>query len=423
MARKSIRWLRSFANNLLFKHIDLQKQWELSYCFSICTIMAGRSVEMVETVLEYLRDYGGLSFREKPLNDVDALALCQLSYLKFEGLVPETEGEKMVLLKELACEERVEYLFTDKRFERENRALFRSMSESRRFENLGLNFYVTVVDKTLETQFSAITFFPEGEYPFLAYRGTDESIVGWKEDFNMAYRERVPGQFLGRDYLEWIAGKIEGGLYLGGHSKGGYLAVYSAMTCTELLQDRIVRVYSMDGPGLRQDLLIKDLDGRLGGKIRKFLPHCSLVGLLFEQSHRYFVVESRALGILQHDPFTWIVKGDHFELVPDVYQSRKKADSTLNRWMDALEESQLHLMIETVFTVLEASRASDLIQFGNFKKQSLAGMVRALGQLDDKTRRGLADIWNILLEIAGEDALQEVSSWQRKIGTFVKRRR
>lgn len=143
---------------------------------------------MAGTVIEYLQKYGDISFREKPLNDVDSLALCQLSYLKFDGMVSDVRHNgPSVTLREIAERPDVDKLFGDVRFEKENRALFEGMLSGRRFRDMKLNCYINLVEKEWETQFSAITFILDDGTLFLAFRGTDETIVGWKEDFNMAF--------------------------------------------------------------------------------------------------------------------------------------------------------------------------------------------------------------------------------------------
>lgn len=204
---------------------------------------------MTDTITGYIKNYGDYTFMEKPMNDVDSLALCQFCYLKFDGLVPlVTENKRAVTLGELAAHEKFEQLFADERYEKVNRELFDAMLHSRRFKSMKLNCYINIVEKEWETQFSAVTFILEDKTLYIAYRGTDESIVGWKEDFNMVFQSPVPGQAYAVKYLNMVTGKLKNRFYLGGHSKGGNLAVYAAMNCTKDVRDRILKIYSMDGP-------------------------------------------------------------------------------------------------------------------------------------------------------------------------------
>ena len=200
------------------------------------------------TVLDYLEKYGKYSFEEMPMTEVDSLALCQLSYLKFDGMVPGQE-EKAVLpavtLESLKDHPDFEKLFADVRYEKPNRALYEKMISGERFRSLQLNYYINVIEQRWETQFSAVTYTMGDGTRYIAYRGTDETIVGWKEDFNMAFLSPVPGQAYSVEYLNSVAEKFDGPFYVGGHSKGGNLAVYSAMNSTDLLQGFLYRLCLM----------------------------------------------------------------------------------------------------------------------------------------------------------------------------------
>ncbi|MCM1551791.1 MAG: DUF2974 domain-containing protein, partial [Butyrivibrio sp.] len=211
---------------------------------------------MANTMHAYLKEYGDVPFTERPMNDVDSLVLCQLAYLKFDGLVPGIDtNAPSVTLKELAKHPMADGLFADERFEKDNRELFARMLAGRRFCNLKLNCYINIVEKEWETQFAAITCILEDNTIYVAFRGTDETIVGWKEDFNMAYLSPVPGQAMSVKYLNMVTEKFGNLFYVGGHSKGGNFAVYSAMKCVPKVQERILKVYCMDGPGFRPEVL------------------------------------------------------------------------------------------------------------------------------------------------------------------------
>ena len=279
---------------------------------------------MAGTVIEYLQKYGDISFREKPLNDVDSLALCQLSYLKFDGMVSDVRHNgPSVTLREIAERPDVDKLFGDVRFEKENRALFEGMLSGRRFRDMKLNCYINLVEKEWETQFSAITFILDDGTLFLAFRGTDETIIGWKEDFNMAFLSPVPGQEYSVKYVNMVTGWLHQPFYIGGHSKGGNLAVYSGMKCAPFVQKRIQKIYSLDGPGFRPEVLKECHYNAIEGKVVKLLPHSSMIGMIFERDIHYRVVESNSHGLLQHDPFSWLVEEDHFVDVGDIYESQK----------------------------------------------------------------------------------------------------
>lgn len=363
------------------------------------------------TIIDYLKEYGNCSFEDMPMNDVDSLVLCQTSYLKFDGMVPDVRSnEEFVTLEEVAKHADYEKLFADTRFEKENRALFEAMLEGARYRTLRLCNYINVIEKEWETQFSAVTFLLKDGTVYVAFRGTDETIVGWKEDFNMAFLSPVPGQAYSVKYLNAVAEKIHSQIIVGGHSKGGNLAVYSSMNADSHVKEMIKKVYSMDGPGFRPEALESGCYDKIAGKVVKILPHSSLVGMIFERDMRYEVVESTTFGLAQHDPYTWLVEGRHFVKVNDIYESRKFVNNALNEWILSLNEVQLRTFVETLYQVVSASKAEDLIEFTADWKKSMNAVVAALREVDDETNQMLKEVIKSLFEIAGLHMKEEVKA-------------
>lgn len=365
----------------------------------------------METIIDYLEKYGDVSFFEKPFHDVDSLVLCQLSYLKFDGLVPEMKEKRPFLsIKELKEREAEGNLFADERFEKDNRALLAGILSGKRFGTLKLNYYVNEIDAEKQIQFSAVTFALEDGSYYVAFRGTDETIVGWKEDFNLAFSKPLPGQLSSVEYLDEAGSLLKGKLYTGGHSKGGNLAVYAAMNCKKEIQDRIVRIYSHDGPGFRPEILEKCGYEAVENRITKILPHSSLIGMLLESHENYQVVDSKSFGLLQHNPFNWKVEDDHFLLVDDIYSGRKFIDRTLNEWILSMEDEQMHAFVDTLFNVIEASQTDNLIDFAADWKTSMNNVMAAMKEVDEPTREVIKKIIRSLFEMASERAKQEIQS-------------
>lgn len=402
------------------------------------------------TVLDYLEKYGKYSFEEMPMTEVDSLALCQLAYLKFDGMVPgpdsdgktvasdmpgpesggriqresgpgglpEPAAEKLadslpelsgVTLDSLREHPDYEKLFADVRYEKPNRALYERMVQGKRFRDLRLNYYVNVIEEQWETQFSAVTYTLGDGTHYVAYRGTDETIVGWKEDFNMAFLSPVPGQAISVEYLNRVAEKFGGPLFVGGHSKGGNLAVYSAMNCEPDIQERLLKIYSMDGPGFRPEVL-KECDyGKIADRVVKILPTSSLVGMIFESGMYFQVVKSRTFGLLQHDLYTWLVTGNHLVRADHLYERRQQMDNTLNEWILSLNEQQLRTFVDTLYQVITASEADNLIDFTAEWKKSMNGIIAALKEVDEETVEALKEIVRSLFEIARENRRKQVA--------------
>lgn len=380
---------------------------------------------MVGTIIDYLKEYGDTPFAEMPLNDVDSLILCQLAYLKFDGIVSGVrENGPSIALREIASHADYEKLFADERYEEENRALFEAAVAGRRFCNMRLNCYINVVEKEWETQFSAVTYILEDSTLYIAFRGTDETIVGWKEDFNMAFLSPVPGQAYSVKYLNMVMGRLYKPFYIGGHSKGGNLAVYSAMKCIPRVQERILKIYNMDGPGFRPGVLEECGYDRIEDRVVKILPHSSLIGMIFEKEIRYTTVESNRFGLAQHDPYTWLVEENHFVLADDIYESTRFTDNTLNEWIYSLNEEQLRLLVDTLYQVITASKAESLIELTADWKKSMNSMVAAIKEIDEPTTKVLKEIIKSLFELAKVRMKEEVSMnlTSRKLGRWKSRK-
>lgn len=355
---------------------------------------------MADTILDYIKTYGEYTFAERPMTDVDSLVFCQFCYLKFDGMVPlVTENRRFVNMKQLREHADYEKLYADERFEKNNRALFEAMYESRRFRTLKMNCYINIVEPEWETQFSAITFFLDDGTMYIAFRGTDETIIGWKEDFNMAFRYPVPSQEYAAKYLNMVTGKLHNRFYVGGHSKGGNVAVYAAMKCTEAVKERILKIYSMDGPGFPKEVLKEKEYEEIEDRIVKILPHSSLVGMLFETSDHYKVVESKTFGLLQHDPFTWLLDKGEFIYVKNLSSLQKKRDEALNDWVCALPVKDRKIFVDTLYQVISASHAENLIDFTADWKKSMNGVVSAMKEIDADTKQTLKKIIKLLFEI------------------------
>lgn len=356
---------------------------------------------MAGTIIDYVREYGDRDWKEFPMNDVDSLVFCQLAYLKFDGLVPSyRENRASVTLEDIYRHADYEKLYADERYEKDNRALFEAMVHSKRFGRIRLNCYINIVEKEWETQFSAVACLLEDGTMYVAYRGTDETIVGWKEDFNMAFLNPVPGQEYSVKYLNMIAGKLWNRLYVGGHSKGGNLAVFAAMKCIPSIRQRIIKIYNMDGPGFRPEVLAAGGYQDIEDRVVKILPQSSVVGMIFEKDIHYKTVESKTFGLAQHNPFTWKVQKGGFVESDDIYERRRRMDDALNEWILSLDEKQLRTFVDTLYQVISASKAEDLITFTADWRKSMSGIIAALKEVDDQTVSMLKEVIKSFIEIA-----------------------
>ena len=353
------------------------------------------------TILDYLKDYGDYTFAERPFDEVDSLVLCQFAYLKFGGLVPSVDEDKPAVgLQELKEHADYDHLYADERYREDNTALFSGMYRSKRFRDLKINNYINQISLETETQFSAVTFRLPNGICYVAYRGTDETIVGWKEDLNLAFSEPVEGQRMSVEYLDRAAREIEGSFYVGGHSKGGNLATYACMNCDPTVRSRVMAIYDHDGPGFRPEVKARGAYDEIVDRIHKTIPHSSLVGMILYTDGIYSVVESRTMGLAQHNPYTWLVKDDHFQIVDELYAGRKFMDEALNQWILSLTQEQMHTFVDTLYQIVLASETDNLIDFSANWFQSLQKIGMALRDIDPQTGKAIIQIMKLFFAIA-----------------------
>lgn len=354
------------------------------------------------TLLDYLKEYGDYTLAEKPFCEVDSLILSQFSYLKFDGMLPEEAAQgaesRVVSLEQIRRHEQYDSLYGDERYRRDNTALFLGMYDSRRFHNTKIMNYVNRIDLDTEMQFAAVTIVLPDDMVYVAFRGTDETIVGWKEDLNLAFSEPVPGQLMSVEYLNHAAETFAGDFYVGGHSKGGNLAVYASMNCREAVRGRIVTIHDHDGPGFRPEVKAQGAYDEIAERIRKTVPRSSLVGMLLYSEGEYEVVESRTIGLAQHNPYTWLVRDDGFLIADDIRSGRKFMDKALNQWILSLSQEEMHTFVDTLYQVLLASETDNLIDFTANWMKSLHGIRMALKGLDQQTQKVILQILRALLD-------------------------
>ncbi len=359
-------------------------------------------------LFDYIQWRGDLHFRSAPFNEVDNLLCSMLAYLDLSGIVlPEPAA--VVPLGEVAQQ----YAQAHEN-ERKNRMgmlvpsqipqLLAEAALCARYQNVGLSAYANHIDDKEEKQFSAVTFHLGDGTRYVAYRGTDDTLVGWKENFNMSFSAFVPAQRDALEYLVKTAAACRDKLRIGGHSKGGNLAVFSAMSCGPRIQKRILEVYNNDGPGFRQSVLNQKNYENIRGRIRTLLPQSSLVGMLMEHEEEYEIVRSGSIGLLQHDGFTWEVMGNQFINMDTVSGGGRYMDRTLNGWVEQLDEEQRREFTQAVFDLLESSRAKTLTDLTANKLKTVTAMIGALKKQDKQTRDNLSRMFGLLIKQAAHVA-------------------
>lgn len=362
---------------------------------------------MMESIISYVRAYGEHTFSEAPLNEVDSLVLCQLVYLNFGPFVPGVEERNMpVSIESIYNHPDRDRILDDYWYRENNKELFAAVANSRRFGSLKMNYYVNIINVNDETQFCAMTYILEDKNVYLAYRGTDATIVGWKEDLNLAYSKPIHSQYLSAEYMDKVAGYTAGDFYAGGHSKGGNLAVYAAMNCTDKTREKLIHVYNHDGPGFRPEIKQMGNYGAIEERVSKFIPKSSVVGMILEDCSDYEIIESRGIGLLQHNAYSWKVEDDHFLRAQNVRSSKVLRDASMNEWILSLSEEEAHAFIDTLYEVISASEATNVFEFGADWKKSLQNVIEAAKEIDETTKKAIQKIFRSFFEITMEKLVE-----------------
>ena len=332
-------------------------------------------------MLDYLVWRGDIPMSVIPWSGIDGLICAQFSYLDFHG----GQDGKGWTLEELnridALQEGNSNSFAGRK------AVFQKMAESARFSETRMHHAIALTDHEIEMQFSAVCLdLPDGT-TCVAFRGTDNTIVGWREDFNMAYQTRVPAQEAATLYLTRAAGLSDRPLRIVGHSKGGNLAVYASACVSRKIQKRIESIWSYDGPGMNRAMSQSEGFERIRDRIHSYVPQTSIIGMLMDYYEPYTVVRSTASGISQHDPMTWQIYGPQFETLKDVDQTAKVTRDTLHDWLQNSTPEQRADFVDTLFGLVDTTKATRMSDLTGEKLKSLLTMVGNRKEINQETRR------------------------------------
>ncbi|MFD2117134.1 Mbeg1-like protein [Paenibacillus yanchengensis] len=333
-------------------------------------------------IMDYLDWRGDLSFSQSPFNEVDSLILSQLVYVNFDYIVPTKWNQASVTIEEAA--NRYFSMYSEEQMEqmgyivRISLPLLRKLALAPRFANVRLSKFGNIIDLDSTKQFAAMHVALDDGSTFVAFRGTDNTIVGWRENFNMSIRMPVASQYEAVCYLEDTVGEGEQLLRLGGHSKGGNLAVYAAIMCKAEMKERIVEVYNHDGPGFDKKMISSEAYQQILSKVRTIVPQSSIVGMLLEHQEEYTIVQSKASILMQHEAFSWEVMGNCFVRGESVERKSEVLDQTLKSWLTKLDQKERTSFISALFHVFEVGDIRTFEDLGRTKWQKISQMVRAL---------------------------------------------
>ena len=347
-------------------------------------------------IFDYLKWRGDLSFAQDPPNGVDALIFSGLSYIRF-GAEVEAHPEKPVMLKDAA-----ESFFALEDYEGRSRVqkdldLLHAAIQTHRFGQTRICMYRDLLVPEQETQFAAMTFLLDDGSMFLAFRGTDNSLVGWKEDFNMTFQQTIPAQRLALQYTRDVALEYLRPMHLGGHSKGGNLAVFAAARSSPMIRQRIQKVYNHDGPGFTKYLMGDPGYVAMVPKIGTYIPQSSVIGMLLEHEEPYTVIRSKSVGLLQHDLYTWDVMGNAFIPVEEITEGSQFADATIKTWFASMTNEERGQLVDVMYALLGSGGAENVYDL--LHPRNIRTYIKTLSS-DENLRRILSTEFTGLIEAA-----------------------
>ena len=338
-------------------------------------------------IMDYISWRGDLSFEQSQFNEVDNLILACFSYVNLDGISAVTK-QKGIGLKKLTKEfmklHTMKELEADKSFIRLAPFMMMEMAKSVRFGKCVVRNYVNDIVTEAEQQFAAMEIVLEDGTSYVSFRGTDDTIIGWKEDFNLSTGV-VPAQKRAIEYLQKISEHTDGMLRVGGHSKGGNLAIYGSVMCKSA-HEKILKIYSNDGPGFSREFQELPETKEMMPKIIRIIPEYSIIGTLLEHEKEPVIVASSSKGLLQHDAFSWEVQGPALVRRDSLNKTALRFIEILHKWIDGMDMEQKRLLIEDLFATLQASGYENLSEVQSGGLKSLAAMVKRVEKFAPESR-------------------------------------
>ncbi|MBR5426984.1 MAG: DUF2974 domain-containing protein [Clostridia bacterium] len=360
-------------------------------------------------IFDYLQWRADIPMAVDGFNEADNLVLSMLAYSDLGGIVsrfgaPTPLPEVRSAFFELHSREEIEKstVITAKA-----PFLMDEMCTGARFEGMRIGYYLDEIDRENNAQIAAMTFFLPDDTVYVAFRGTDNTLIGWKEDFDLSYASGTPGQLRAAEYLNEIGAAVPGRLRIGGHSKGGNFAIFASAFCASTVREKIDVVYTNDGPGFMEEITDSPEYRRILPRIVSIIPDTSVIGLLFANDCPHKVVKSSANGLYQHDGFSWEILRNRF--VPaELTELGRFIDKSLDGWLDTLDAEDRKSFTDTVFELFRSTGMETLSAMSGQKLKSLEAILTTMRDLPKDKQRELRRLALQLLQSGGQTAKEQL---------------
>ena len=335
----------------------------------------------MSNILDYITWRGDIDLTSSKFNELDNIILSRFSYLPFEKIkIKENESIESLSKKFEKIDEEFFNMPDDKK-------LIKEIGKSVRFKDLMVSDHYALTDYKKEKQFIAITIHLKNGEMYLSYGGTDNTLLGWKEDFNLSFMTNIPSQLEGLKYIKKISKKYTEKMHLGGHSKGGNIAVYSAIFSPRVIQKRIIDVTNHDGPGFDKSIIEMEEYKNIIKKVHTYIPQSSIIGRLLEHEEEYIIVKSVQKGVMQHDIYSWQVLGTEFIKEEKITNGSEMINETVRNWLKTTTPEQRENFINLMYEVITTTKAKTFKEFTSSWAKNIGIILKTYKHINEKDKK------------------------------------
>lgn len=349
-------------------------------------------------IIKYIKKYGEYSFEDMPFNNIDNVILSMLSYVNYENIISNNHKNK----KTINCAWNEYFNLYSKKDNKKNISeirsgikIFYNLKDTKRYSNILMYNYKYIGNDN--AQFSAITFEINQDLIYLAFEGTDHLISGWEEDFKMSYMFPVEAQKYAIKYINHNHFPIKSKIMLGGHSKGGNLAITAGMHANMFIKSRILKVYSNDGLGLRKKQFISKKYKNIENKIIEIIPNYSVIGLLLKHKKNHLIIKSTKHGFFSHNPLTWIIDENNFKET-ELSKFSIILNGGITKWFDSYSDDEIKKFSKSIFDICKKNNINSLIEIKENSK-IIFQFIRDARDIDDNTKKMIKELIDIIINI------------------------
>lgn len=324
----------------------------------------------MSNINDYIVNYGNNDFNELPYNRIDDMILARFSNLPFYKISLEKKETIYSIFQKFKKLKSDEFLYKG------DETLIYNLGDCHRFKNMLVSNYEYKVDNINEKQFTAISIHINETEIYISYGSTDDSLTGWKEDFNLGFMDKIPSQIDGTNYLKNLSNLYNKNIRLGGHSKGGNIAIVSACNVEKSIQNRMLSISNYDGPGVTKYIADSESYQNILNKIFTIIPQNSIIGRIFEHKENFSIIESIEKGIYQHDIYSWQISGTSIVALNSCTKFSENFNEIFTDFLDKTNILERKIFVNALFTLIKSININSMSAFLQFKKINLIKMFK-----------------------------------------------